>query len=107
NGYNFTDQQFHNNGIGAGAHNIFDTAGGPGGSDIGRMSITKSQSDKYKFKTPSLRNVALTAPYMHDGRYSTLEQVIVKNYNQGGFDQSVMNKDAAIKPLNLTPDEIS
>jgi len=107
NGYNFTDQQFHNNGIGVGPNNIFDTVGGTGGTDIGRMSITKKQEDRYKFKTPSLRNVALTAPYMHDGRYSSLADVINKNYNHGGNDPNVVNKDPNIKALNLTPDEVT
>lgn len=48
--------------------------------DLGRMEITKSAADRGKFKVPSLRNVALTAPYMHDGRFATLEEV-VEHYN--------------------------
>ena len=43
--------------------------------DLGRMAVTKNAADRGKFKTPSLRNVALTAPYMHDGRFNTLEEV--------------------------------
>ena len=45
-------------------------------ADEGRAAITGKSSDRGKFKTPSLRNVALTAPYMHDGRFETLEEVI-------------------------------
>lgn len=44
--------------------------------DQGRFGITKNDSDRYKFKVPSLRNVGLTAPYMHDGRFTTLDQVL-------------------------------
>jgi cytochrome c peroxidase len=60
----FTDHQFHNNGL------------SPIESDTGRQRITQNERDLYKFSTPSLRNVALTAPYMHDGRFQTLEEVI-------------------------------
>jgi cytochrome c peroxidase len=45
-------------------------------ADIGREEVTKSASDKAKLKVPSLRNIALTAPYMHDGRFQTLEEVV-------------------------------
>lgn len=65
-GANFSNHQFHNNGL---APNIKPT-------DLGRFLITKNPADKNKFATPSLRNIALTAPYMHDGRFQTLEQVI-------------------------------
>ncbi len=44
--------------------------------DQGRYGITKVESDRYKFKVPSLRNVGLTGPYMHDGRFTTLDQVL-------------------------------
>lgn len=60
----FTDHQFHNNGL------------SPVESDTGRHRVTQNDRDLYKFATPSLRNVALTAPYMHDGRFQTLEEVI-------------------------------
>lgn len=59
--------------------------------DLGRMGITQLASDRGKFKTPSLRNVALTAPYMHDGRFTTLLECI-EHYNTG-FHYSV-NLDA-------------
>jgi cytochrome c peroxidase len=61
----FTDHQFHNNGLDA-----------TNAADPGRFKITGRESDRAKFSTPSLRNVELTAPYMHDGRFSTLEEVI-------------------------------
>lgn len=61
----FTDQSFRNNGIGAGPNN-----------DEGRYTVTLNPADKYKFKVPSLRNLAYTAPYMHDGRLYTLQGVL-------------------------------
>ena len=67
-------------------------------SDIGRQAVTNDAADKGKFKVVSLRNIALTAPYMHDGRFSTLEQVIdhynlVKNSStlDGSFQQQLPN----------------
>ncbi|NLU93449.1 cytochrome-c peroxidase [Chitinophaga sp. Ak27] len=61
----FTDQSFRNNGLGAGPNN-----------DRGRYDITLNPDDQYKFKVPSLRNLAYTAPYMHDGRFYTLPAVL-------------------------------
>ncbi len=61
----FTDHTFRNNGIGIGFN-----------GDLGRYDITLQDSDKYRFKVPSLRNLQYTAPYMHDGRYYTLEAVL-------------------------------
>jgi cytochrome c peroxidase len=106
-GYNFTDQKFHNNGIGPAVSKIFDTSGGNNsGADLGRFSVTKNTSDKYLFKTPSLRNVAMSAPYMHDGgRFSTLYDVIA-NYNAGG-NKATENQDPNIKPLNLSDGDIA
>jgi cytochrome c peroxidase len=57
----------------------------------------------WKYKTPSLRNIALTAPYMHNGSLSSLEEVI-RFYNQGGVGNETL--DPLIKPLNLTETEI-
>ena len=48
--------------------------------DRGRMEVTKLETDRAKFKVPTLRNVAVTAPYMHDGRFATLEEVVA-HYN--------------------------
>lgn len=60
----FTDHQFHNNGLDLKAE------------DLGRMIVSGKEEDRGKFKTPTLRNIALTAPYMHDGRFRTLEEVV-------------------------------
>jgi cytochrome c peroxidase len=65
-----TDHQFHNNGLSLTPE------------DVGRMLVTGAEADRGKFKTPTLRNIALTAPYMHDGRFSTLEDV-VEHYSSG------------------------
>ncbi len=61
----FTDNSFRNNGISI-----------SGVNDEGRYMITQNDGDKYKFKVPSLRNLAYTAPYMHDGRFFTVEAVL-------------------------------
>jgi cytochrome c peroxidase len=67
----FTDQQFHNNGL----DTVF--------TDLGRAEVNGSSFSEGQFKTPTLRNIALSAPYMHDGRFETLEEVI-EHYNTGG-----------------------
>ena len=67
----FTDHQLHNNGL----DSVF--------SDLGAGGVTGNPADMGRFKTPTLRNVALTAPYMHDGRFQTLEEVI-DHYDSGG-----------------------
>ena len=72
-GTNFTDEKFHNLGAGEGT----------GRTDPGRAAVTKKPEDFGKFKTPTLRNIALTAPYMHDGSLPTLEEVIAF-YDRGG-----------------------
>lgn len=69
----FTDNKFHNLGVGANGDQL---------SDLGRYVVTKNDADRGAFKTPSLRNVALTAPYMHDGGLKTLKDVI--DYYVGG-----------------------
>ena len=71
-------------------------------SDSGRMRITLNEEDRGKFKVPSLRNVALTYPYMHDGSKATLEEV-VSFFDRGGKDHP--NKSELIKPLHLTEQE--
>ena len=68
----FTDNSFRNNGM---PLNIYT-------NDIGRMKITGERNDSLKFKVPSLRNVGLTYPYMHDGRFTTLGQVL-EHYSTG------------------------
>ena len=74
-----TDQAFHNTGIGYRAAQ----AGAAGFDDRGRQEVTAEPADLHKFKTPTLRNVARTAPYMHDGSLRSLEDV-VRYYNGGG-----------------------
>lgn len=73
-------------------------------NDLGRYEVTQKPEDRWKYKTPSLRNVSLTAPYMHNGTIATLQQV-VEFYNKGGIANE--NLDPLIKPLNLTELEIA
>lgn len=87
-----TDNRFHNLGIGAEGAAI----------DPGRSAVTKDPKDLGKFKTPTLRNVSQTAPYMHDGRFATLEEV-VDFYDKGGTPNP--NLDPDIMPLRLTVQE--
>jgi cytochrome c peroxidase len=84
-GNNFDNNKYMNNGLDTDA-NI---------TDIGREEVTMNSADKAKFKVPSLRNIAVTAPYMHDGRFQTLMRVI-DHYNNGiqtsaTTDQALMN----------------
>lgn len=67
-----TDNSFRNNGL----------AVNPQVNDVGRYKVTEDTADYYKFRVPSLRNVALTAPYMHDGRFGSLESVL-NHYSAG------------------------
>ncbi len=73
-------------------------------NDLGRYEVTQKPEDRWKYKTPSLRNVSLTAPYMHNGVFTTLQQV-VEFYNRGGIANE--NLDPLIKPLNLTALEVA
>jgi cytochrome c peroxidase len=91
-GDNFTDEAFYNLGVGMDKPD----------PDLGRYLQTKVEQDKGAFKTPTLRDVASTAPYMHDGSEKTLEDV-VEFYNRGGTPNS--NLDMAIKGLALTQKE--
>lgn len=93
-GYNFTDNGFHNIGVKT-----------PDGlpQDEGRFAQRKVKSMRGAFKTPTLRNIALTAPYMHNGGYQTLEEV-VEHYDRGG--DVTDNLDPNMEgPLNLTAGE--
>ncbi len=72
--------------------------------DIGYYTISKDMKDLGKFITPTLRELKYTAPYMHNGMFNTLDEVI-EFYNKGGADDRPGLKDAKIKPLNLTPSE--
>ncbi|ORU92182.1 MAG: hypothetical protein A6F70_01890 [Cycloclasticus sp. symbiont of Bathymodiolus heckerae] len=71
-------------------------------NDVGLYEITEDPKDRWKYKTPTLRNVALTAPYMHDGAFKTLEEVI-SFYNQGGVQN--IDLDHLMKPLGLNSSE--
>ncbi|RMD70071.1 MAG: cytochrome-c peroxidase, partial [Gammaproteobacteria bacterium] len=73
-------------------------------SELGRFAVTLRTSDIGRFKTPNLRNVAVTAPYMHDGSQKTLEEVI-DFYDKGGEANPLL--DGGIRPLNLTEQEKS
>jgi cytochrome c peroxidase len=89
-GPNFADDQFHALGI--------------PGDDVGRFKVTGVEADRYTFKTPTLRNVELTAPYMHDGSVPTLRGVI-DIYNAGGGQQRP--KSPLLRKLDLTDQEKS
>jgi cytochrome c peroxidase len=86
-----TDQQFHNTGV------------RPAAEDQGRFSVTGRNGDRGAFRTPTLRNVELRAPYFHNGRSATLESAI-DFYDRGG-DADAPNKDDRIVPLGLTPQQ--
>jgi cytochrome c peroxidase len=85
----FTTNQFANIGIGMDKPN----------PDLGRYNVTKNEADKGAFKTPGLREVSHTGPYMHDGSLKTLEEV-VEHYNKGGIKNRWLHQD--IRPLNLS-----
>ncbi len=91
-GFNFSNSDFHNIGVGM-------TAKDP---DLGREKETKDMTHRGAFKTPTLRNLSDTAPYMHDGSEKTLASV-VEYYNNGGFANPW--KDKEMKPLGLTQRE--
>ena len=71
-------------------------------NDIGRIKITGKTEDKMRFKIPTLRNIQFTFPYMHDGRFKTLTEV-VKHYNSLGNDRSLPKELA--KPMNLSDND--
>ena len=85
----FSDQSFHNIGVGMDRAN----------PDVGREAVTNDPADRGKFKTPALRNVALTWPYLHDGSAATLDDV-VELYDNGGVPNPTL--DPRIAPLGLT-----
>ena len=124
----FTDQQFHDTGLGYRdqrlrpadrgpvpveiapgvavpvPRSVIESVGLPPESDLGRHEVTLDPADLWKFKTPSLRNVAVTAPYMHDGSLTTLEQV-VRFYDRGGIAHPGL--DPLIRPLGLEDNEVA
>ena len=79
------------------------SVGNPPPADLGRYEVTQDPIDRWRFRTPSLRNVALTAPYMHDGKLRRLEDVVAF-YNAGGVAHE--GRDERIRPLGLDAQEI-
>ena len=77
---------------------------GPAGAfqDLGRFAVTGRPEDQGAFKTPTLREIARTAPYMHDGTFSTLNEVL-NYYDRGGNKDPFL--DGELRPLNLIADE--
>jgi cytochrome c peroxidase len=120
----FTDDAMHNTGVGyrrsmakppavsrvqiaPGEHVMvaaesLKEASEPVPGDLGLYEITGRPDDRWKYRTPSLRNVALTAPYMHDGSIPTLKEV-VRFYNSGGVENPL--RDPLIRPLGLGDEE--
>ena len=120
----FTDNQMHNTGNGYNESmgvrpatetvflapgvsvevdtSIIDSVGEKTPADTGLYEITQNPNDRWKYKTPSLRNITLTAPYMHNGSLRTLESVVIF-YNNGGVKNSL--QDPRIRPLNLDENE--
>lgn len=94
-GFNFTDERFHNLGVGwIPQQRVF--------RDLGRFVWTGKEEDQGAFKTPTLRDVARTAPYMHDGSLRTLEEVVAF-YDRGGNPNPAL--DPALQPLSLDDEE--
>jgi cytochrome c peroxidase len=91
-GFNFSDGSYVNIGIGMDKPS----------PDLGRHMVSRREEDKGAFKTPTLREIEHTAPYMHDGRFKTLEEV-VEHYDKGGIKNPWL--DQRLKPLNLTAEE--
>jgi len=122
----FTDQGMHNTGLGyensmgkkpkkqsvmlaPGVfvevdQSIIDNVGEKPAADLGHYEISQDPKDRWMYKTPMLRNVALSAPYMHDGSFSSLHSV-VEFYNQGGIENPDL--DPLMRPLGLSDKEIS
>ena len=121
----FTDNDFHNTGVGYFATmrptdeelvvflspgraeridtDILHSTGTEQFRDLGRYEVTNLPADRWRYRTPTLRNVALTAPYMHDGSLPSLRAVLLF-YNQGGVPNEVL--DPLIRPLGLSDAEI-
>ena len=121
----FSDQKLHNTGIGylssmastpaikkvlvaPGTWLEIDTSAiadssEPPPADLGYYEITGDPADRWKYKTPTLRNIALTSPYMHDGSLSSL-RTVVEFYNKGGISNELL--DPLIRPLQLSDQEI-
>lgn len=92
-GANFTDESFHNTGVGA-------VSGRP---EAGREAVTGVAADRGRFKTPTLRGVAKTAPYMHGGSLATLEEV-VRYYRRGGDANDHL--DPRLQPIEMSERDV-
>ena len=92
-GPNLTDEEFHNTGV-SWRDGKF--------QDAGRYAVTNSENDRGAFKTPTLRQISETAPYMHDGSVATLVEV-VDRYDKGGVQNPQLDRE--IRPLGLTDAE--
>ena len=121
----FTDDDFHNTGVGYYATmrpetdefqvflapgrrehvetDLLRSTGTKQFRDLGRYEVTGAPVDRWRYRTPTLRNVVLTAPYMHDGSLSSLRDVLLF-YNAGGVPNEVL--DPLIGPLGLSDAEI-
>jgi cytochrome c peroxidase len=86
-------------------HALFANNGSAVKADEGLSVETKQPQDRGRFRVPTLRNIALTAPYMHDGRFATLEDVIEHYVAGGKHADSVGVVDSQIRPLDLSADE--
>ena len=101
-GPNFTDGLFHNTGV------MGEDAGRAAFDRVGEFQMRPYPFFQMRraFKTPGLRNVALTAPYQHDGSEATLDEV-VSFYNKGGRDPQSYGKSLDIRSLNLTDTDVT
>lgn len=90
----FMDNTYHNNGL----------PPDPTINDTGRMHITNDPADSLKFRTPSLRNIALTGPYMHDGRFTTLSECLT-HYTSGVMNSSTLDPLIGTSGIALTAQE--
>ncbi|MFT5352111.1 MAG: cytochrome c peroxidase, partial [Gammaproteobacteria bacterium] len=121
----FTDDKLHNTGIGFARsmqkdpptrkvlvapgtwlsidNNVVADSSEPKPNDLGYYEISGNPDDRWKYRTPTLRNISLTSPYMHDGSLSSLKEVVAF-YNGGGISNELL--DPAIQPLNLSQIEM-
>jgi cytochrome c peroxidase len=120
----FTDHQLHNTGVGfeesmrkdpksitvqlapgiqaSVDQSLIRSVGEEKENDLGLYEVSLNPMDRWKYRTPSLRNIAVTAPYMHNGEFSSLDEVI-QFYNSGGAPNELLSP--LIRPLNLTNHE--
>ena len=96
-GIDFTNDEFRNIGL----YNAYEL------NDLGRAAFTKKNDDIGKFKVPGLRNVSVTAPYMHNGMFKSLKEVLAYYNNPTSIVAGSINTDSLLaEPLNLSPSEL-